>query len=716
MKKRFLLINMVLISFILIIACSSLFTLQVLNNKIRYNKEIVSDLNQLSSQVKIELREIKFNVSQLFHKKKQSDVEFLKKQVDKKLKVIHQKVSQMNQKKFERLLKEEVTQKENHNKTKKISIENLLKKIDSKLEETNSVYNNVLSLIKNQRKNLRDLPEEKNKLSKLYRQYIHLRDIDHKGFYNLTRGITTILHTQSARDINFSGKSKFESGFEKLYKLASTEKEKTELKKLKNQFESTYSLLRNQISTRSDTSHFDSKIKETTNLIITLNQSAHKIYEDSLNDLITLSRTIEIIIFILSIVSIATGLILGLFLTKKPISQINSLIKTAKNISAGDYSEPIIIESSDEFGELSKALKQMKEDLESRESNDKEFIDQVSSLISCSIQGDLSKKLSIEEVNAHYELSQMLNEFIAIIANIIANFASIQDSLSHGDLTKQMGSNYKGKFGEIAGNTNKMSEKLSKTISSIILSANTVRQGIEELSQGTQDLSHRTEEQSHSIGLTASSLKSVSQSAQDNALQANNANQFTQEMKETALAGGKTIHDVADAVSAINDSSMKINAIINVIDDIAFQTNILALNAAVEAARAGEEGRGFSVVANEVRSLAGRSASAAKEIKDLIKESVEKVKVGNELVQTSQKMIKEIVNQVSKVSEMIDKISSSSDSQSIEINEINQAIMKIDNINQKNTALVEEATAAGSSIEEQSKQMIKLLKYFKLDS
>ncbi len=245
-------------------------------------------------------------------------------------------------------------------------------------------------------------------------------------------------------------------------------------------------------------------------------------------------------------------------------------------------------------------------------------------------------------------------------------------------------------------------------------SAFQIRTVTTELARGNADLASRTEEQASSLEETASSMEELTSTVKQNAENARQANQLAARASEVAVKGGAVVGRVVTTMSSINDSSKKIADIIGVIDGIAFQTNILALNAAVEAARAGEQGRGFAVVATEVRTLAQRSAAAAKEIKELISDSVHKVEDGTRLVDEAGKTMDEIVASVKRVTDIMAEISAASQEQSSGIEQVNQAITQMDDATQRNAALVEEAAAAAESMEEQAHNLAQAVAVFKL--
>jgi methyl-accepting chemotaxis protein len=256
---------------------------------------------------------------------------------------------------------------------------------------------------------------------------------------------------------------------------------------------------------------------------------------------------------------------------------------------------------------------------------------------------------------------------------------------------------------------------------SLILTVGQVRRGTEtmgvasaEIAAGNADLSSRTESQASSLEQTASSMEELTSTVKQNAENARQANQLVVSASDFAVKGGRVVGQVVDTMSSIKDSSKKIVDIIGVIDGIAFQTNILALNAAVEAARAGEQGRGFAVVAAEVRNLAQRSAGAAKEIKALIGDSVEKVDGGSKLVDEAGKTMTEIVSSVKRVADIMGEITAASQEQSSGIEEVNRAIGQMDEMTQQNAALVEQAAAAAESLQNQAVQLAQAVSVFQL--
>lgn len=260
-----------------------------------------------------------------------------------------------------------------------------------------------------------------------------------------------------------------------------------------------------------------------------------------------------------------------------------------------------------------------------------------------------------------------------------------------------------------------MRDNLVRIVSDVRVGTDTIATASGEIASGNLDLSSRTEQQASSLEETASSMEELTSTVKQNADNARQANQLAVSASDVAVKGGAVVSQVVDTMNAINESAKKIVDIIGVIDGIAFQTNILALNAAVEAARAGEQGRGFAVVASEVRNLAQRSAAAAKEIKTLIGDSVDKVDAGSKLVDQAGETMQEVVSSVKRVSDIISEITAASAEQEAGISQINTAITEMDNVTQQNAALVEEAAAAAGSLQDQAEHLVDIVKVFKIN-
>ncbi|WPH21188.1 methyl-accepting chemotaxis protein [Variovorax paradoxus] len=291
----------------------------------------------------------------------------------------------------------------------------------------------------------------------------------------------------------------------------------------------------------------------------------------------------------------------------------------------------------------------------------------------------------------------------------------IAETVASGDLSKEFETERGGDFGRLLRGMGEMEDTLTDVVTRIKASTDSIVVASGQIAAGNQELSSRTEEQASSLEQTAASMEELTSTVKQNADNARQANQLALSASEVAVKGGSVVGQVVDTMASINASSRKIVDIIGVIDGIAFQTNILALNAAVEAARAGEQGRGFAVVASEVRSLAQRSAAAAKEIKGLIDDSVGKVDAGSALVGEAGKTMEEIVSGVKRVTDIIGEITAASHEQAQGIEQVNQAIAQMDQVTQQNAALVEEAAAAAQSLQEQADSLSQVVATFKLD-
>jgi methyl-accepting chemotaxis protein len=301
------------------------------------------------------------------------------------------------------------------------------------------------------------------------------------------------------------------------------------------------------------------------------------------------------------------------------------------------------------------------------------------------------------------------------IVRPIREAVSLAETVASGDLTRQIDATTKDETGALLRALRHMNHSLVGIVTEVRSGTDTIATASGEISSGNLDLSSRTEEQASALEETAASMEELTTTVRQNADNARQANQLSLTASEVAAQGGAVVGEVVTTMSSINESSRKIVDIIGVIDGIAFQTNILALNAAVEAARAGEQGRGFAVVASEVRTLAQRSAAAAKEIKGLIGDSVAKVDAGTVLVDKAGATMEQVVASIRRVTDIMAEISNASQEQTAGIEQVNQAIGQMDQVTQQNAALVEESAAAAASMEDQAAKLAQVVSVFKLD-
>jgi len=302
------------------------------------------------------------------------------------------------------------------------------------------------------------------------------------------------------------------------------------------------------------------------------------------------------------------------------------------------------------------------------------------------------------------------------ITRPITRAVEVAEAVSAGDLTSHIVVDSRDETGQLMHALKNMNDKLVSIVGQVRVGTESISTASSEIAAGNLDLSSRTEEQASSLEETASSMEDLTSTVKRNADNARSANQLAIDASQIASKGGAVVSEVVSTMGSINDSSRKIVDIISVIDAIAFQTNILALNAAVEAARAGEQGRGFAVVASEVRNLAQRSSAAAKEIKGLIDDSVQKVEAGSQLVDKAGRTMDEIVQSISHVTQIMNQITDASDEQRAGIEQVNQAIGQMDQVTQQNAALVEQAAAAAESMQEQAAKLADVVGVFKLDA
>jgi len=341
----------------------------------------------------------------------------------------------------------------------------------------------------------------------------------------------------------------------------------------------------------------------------------------------------------------------------------------------------------------------------------------VAELISKAAAGDLEARLDTGSMDGFYqELGIGINSLLETSGGVIGEIAALLEQMAAGDLTRTITTDYQGSFAKLRDDANDTVGRLRELVRDIQFSAETINTAAKEIASGNQDLSSRTEEQASSLEETASSMEQLTATVRQNAENARQANTLASTAQGIAEKGGAVVGQVVETMGSIHQASSRIADIIGVIDGIAFQTNILALNAAVEAARAGEQGRGFAVVATEVRNLAQRSAAAAKEIKGLISDSVDRVAVGSRQVDQAGSTMEEVVVSIKRVAKIMSDISDASREQSAGIEQVGLAVSQMDEVTQQNAALVEEAAAAAESLEDQADSLARSVAVFRVDA
>jgi len=401
---------------------------------------------------------------------------------------------------------------------------------------------------------------------------------------------------------------------------------------------------------------------------------------------------------------------------------LNALNNNLLNQIGGNPSDAVLVASRIASGDLSGAVNVRAGDttsilsaMSSMRNNLNDTIAEVQVMVNATAEGDFSKKMTTADKQGYSKtLSELLNRLSDVTEGGLQDAIRVSEAISQGDLTQTISKNYPGLFGQLKDAINTTVERLKDVIGLIREASDTINTAAGEIAAGNLDLSGRTEQEASSLEETSARMEQLSNTVNRNAQNAKDANQLSMRSNAVATRGGEMVRRVITTMGDIQGSSRKMAEIIGVIDSISFQTNILALNAAVEAARAGEQGRGFAVVATEVRNLAQRSAVAAKEIRGLIAESVDKVDAGTKLVHEAGSTMDEVVNSFQNVADLVIKIADASQEQSGGIDEVTMAISQMDKATQQNAALVEESAAAAKSLEEQAKGLVKAVDIFNL--
>ena len=442
-------------------------------------------------------------------------------------------------------------------------------------------------------------------------------------------------------------------------------------------------------------------------------------------------------LIMLGIAAVVAGLVMAVLIAASFSRPIRNAMKVSETIASGDFSQPIVTKRRDELGRLLKSLDQTRAALDEVERNkERERAEQVA-LLEARVEEERQKMMaSQEQVQAEQARSAELKAQAEAerqkqleaehqtaleqarnaeeLARLVGALGDGLARLSGGDLTVRMDDEVPEAYRQLVSDFNTTVDRLAETVAGIIAATNDVANAAVEISASTTDLSQRTEEQAAGLEETSASLHEMAASVKKNAENAQRANEFASSMRTIADNSTTVVGNTVEAMSKIEASSHEIAEITNVIDEIARQTNLLALNAAVEAARAGDAGRGFAVVATEVRSLAQRSAEAAKNIKELITNSSGQVKDGVELVNQAGTALNKIVESIRDVSSIVADIAKTTNEQADGIDQVNKALGSLDEVTQQNSALVEENAATAKTLEHQSADMAERVAYFKL--
>jgi methyl-accepting chemotaxis protein len=426
------------------------------------------------------------------------------------------------------------------------------------------------------------------------------------------------------------------------------------------------------------------------------------------------------------------GALIAIVMTRAIAVPLRQTVALVRRIGEGKLDNAIDASRRDEVGELLAGLAATQSELRARAEAERRHVDEeraraeadrralkdVQGIVAAVADGDLDRRLSIAGKGGFAEeLATSINALVENVGSVVTGVQRIVDSANVGDLTQRMMvDDRSGLERRIGTGINQLVAEMAALVAKIKQAAAEVSRGTVEISHGNSSLSQRTEDQAASLEETAASMEEMTSSVRQNAGHARQANTLAMDARARAEQGGAAVGKAVQAMDGINASSKKIADIIGVIDEIAFQTNLLALNAAVEAARAGEQGRGFAVVASEVRNLASRSAGAAKEIKALIKDSVERVEDGARLVGESGATLEQLVVAVKKVSDIIAESSSASDEQASGIDQVSKAVTQMDELTQQNAALVEEAAAASKLLADQAGELHETMSRYRVDA
>ncbi len=437
-------------------------------------------------------------------------------------------------------------------------------------------------------------------------------------------------------------------------------------------------------------------------------------------------------VLLLLIAATLIGITVAVSMTRAITRPLRDTIKLLGEIGKGKLDNTIDTTRRDEIGQMLSGLattqaqlreradldRQHREDERVRGEADRRALEEIKGVVAAVADGHLDQRLSMAGKSGFaLELAESMNRLVENVANVVTGVSRLVDSANDGDLTQRMElDDRSGLERQIGSGINRLVAEMSTTVGRVKESAAEVSRGARDISHGNASLSQRTENQASSLQETAASMEQMTSSVRQNAENSSQANQLAIDARQRAERGGAVIASAVQAMEGINGSSRKIADIIGVIDEIAFQTNLLALNAAVEAARAGDQGRGFAVVASEVRTLASRSAQAAKQIKGLIQDSVAQVEAGAQLVGECGTTFSELAVAVKKVGDIIAEIAGASSEQASGIDQVGNAITQMDQLTHENASLVAQAAEASRVLAEQSESLTDLMDRYRVSA
>ncbi|MDO1580855.1 HAMP domain-containing methyl-accepting chemotaxis protein [Rhizobium oryzicola] len=431
------------------------------------------------------------------------------------------------------------------------------------------------------------------------------------------------------------------------------------------------------------------------------------------------------IIAAITVVGASIGAVVGIVFSRRSLSRpILQLTSAMKQLAAGDFTTEVpSVGRSDEVGDMAAAVEVFKRNgLEvqrngvaesSRRARSEEFQSAMAVVVSSAAEGDFTRRINRTFGDENIDrFARNVDQLLESVDSGLSETGHVLKKLAEGDLTAAMSGNFRGAFADLQTNVNGAIQNLRQTLADVRGATGTITMNSNELRAAADDLSRRTEQQAAALEETSAALDEITSVVKSSTQRAQEASVMVGEATTSAAQSANVVRDAVDAMGRIEQASREISQIINVIDEIAFQTNLLALNAGVEAARAGEAGKGFAVVAQEVRELAQRSANAAKDIKTLITKSGDEVAGGVQLVQKTGEALTEIETRVLAINDHIQSIATASREQATGLQEVNTAINQMDQVTQKNAAMVEETSAATAKLSQEADGLLSLVSHF----